>query len=496
MQTRLTRGAGILLPVGSLPSRFGIGSLGTEAFRFVDFLCEAGQTYWQVLPVGPTGYGDSPYQSFSAFAGNPYFIDLPTLCEQGLLTEGELASFELTAERIPYETIYKTRFAALRLAVSRFEETAAFADFCRAEEAWLTDYALYMTIKAQHDEHEWTLWETPYRDRDAAALAAVPNADLHFWKVVQYWFFTQWQALKAYANERGIRLVGDIPIYVAGDSADVWVHPDLFELDEDGQPTSVAGVPPDCFSEDGQRWGNPLYRYDRMKEDGFAWWKGRMAACARLYDVIRIDHFIGMARYFAIPAACPTAKGGAWRRGPGAALTTALDEARGEALILAEDLGVLHPSVRRLLKKTGYPGMKVLLFAFDGGADNEYLPHNYPQNCVVYGGTHDNETVVGFCRRLRGEKRRFVLEYLGVKRIADVPKALLRAAYASAADVAIFQMQDILGLDDSARMNTPSTLGGNWMWRLPPEALTDDVARELAALTRTYGRERKNGCEL
>lgn len=488
MQTRLQRGAGILLPIGSLPSRFGIGSLGREASRFVDFLCEASQTYWQVLPVGPTGYGDSPYQSFSAFAGNPYFIDLPTLGEQGLLTEEELFSYELTSEQIPYETIYKTRFAALRTAATRFEDDEDFAAFCRAEAAWLDDYALYMTIKGRHGEHEWTRWEAPYRTREA--LDDVPSEDVRFWKVCQYWFFTQWRALKAYANGRGVRLVGDMPIYVAQDSADVWAHPDLFELGEDGHPTSVAGVPPDCFSEDGQRWGNPLYRYDRMKADGFAWWKARMAACARLYDVIRIDHFIGMARYFAIPASCPTAKGGAWRRGPGAALTTALDEARGEASILAEDLGVLHPSVRRLLKKTGYPGMKVLLFAFDGDGSNEYLPHQYPQNCVVYGGTHDNETIVGFCKRLRGEKRRFVLDYLGVKRVSDVPNALIRAAYASVADVAMFQMQDILGLDDSARMNTPSTLGGNWMWRLPAEALTAETASELRRLARLYGRGR------
>ncbi|MBR2405745.1 MAG: 4-alpha-glucanotransferase [Clostridia bacterium] len=495
MQTRLQRGAGILLPIGSLPSRYGIGSLGDEAFRFVDFLCDAGQTYWQVLPVGPTGYGDSPYQSFSAFAGNPYFIDLPTLFGQGLLTAEELTAAELPAEEIPYEQLYYTRFRVLRCAAARFSEDAAFIAFCKAEAAWLEDYALYMSIKAKHEEREWTLWDAPLRSRLPQAVQAAARElaeDVRFWKICQYWFFCQWQALKAYANERGIRLIGDIPIYVAQDSADVWAHPELFELDEEGVPTSVAGVPPDCFSEDGQRWGNPLYRYDRMAEDDFAWWRSRMAACARLYDVIRIDHFIGLARYFAIPAACKTAKGGAWRKGPGKALTDALDRARGEARIIAEDLGVLHPSVRRLLKRTGYPGMKVLLFAFDGDADNEYLPHHYGANCVVYGGTHDNETVVGFCRSLRGEKRRFVLDYLGVKRTADLPRALMKAAYASVADVAIFQMQDILQLDNRARMNTPSTLGGNWMWRLRAEQISDDTAAELRTLAKLYSRERKD----
>ncbi len=495
MQTRLLRGAGILLPIGSLPSRYGIGSLGREAYRFVDFLCRAGQTYWQVLPVGPTGYGDSPYQSFSAFAGNPYFIDLPTLYADGLLTEEELSNAEITADEIPYEQIYYTRFAVLRRAAARFKDTAEYMAFCEREAAWLQDYALYMSIKAQHGEREWTLWEPSLRRREPQALAEATEAlaeDVRFWKVCQYWFFCQWQALKRYANEHCIQLVGDIPIYVAGDSADVWACPELFELDDEGYPTAVAGVPPDCFSEDGQRWGNPLYRYDRMREDGFAWWRARMAACARLYDVVRIDHFIGLARYFAIPASCATAKGGAWHKGPDKALTDALDAARGDTRILAEDLGVLHPSVRRLLKRTGYPGMKVLLFAFDGGSDNEYLPHHYPENCVVYGGTHDNETIVGFCKALRGEKRRFVLSYLGVKRTADVPRALLRAAYASVADVAIFQMQDILVLDNRARMNTPSTLGGNWMWRMRADQLDDTIADELRALAELYSRGR--GC--
>lgn len=477
--------------MGSLPSKHGIGSTGSEAFAFVDFLCKAGQTYWQVLPVGPTGYGDSPYQSFSAFAGNPYFIDLPTLQRQGLLTAEELKGAELPAEKIPYEQIYYTRFAVLHRAAERFTPTEDFRKFCREEAAWLTDYARYMAIKAQHGEREWTTWEEPLRSREPQALAqadAELATEIYFWKFCQYQFFCQWRALKAYANERGILLIGDIPIYVAQDSADVWANPSLFELDEKGYPTSVAGVPPDCFSEDGQRWGNPLYRYDRMQQDGFAWWRSRMQACARLYDVIRIDHFIGLARYFAIPAECETAKGGEWREGPGKALTDALDSACGDAKILAEDLGVLHPSVRQLLAETGYPGMKVLLFAFDGNPDNEYLPHRYPHNCVVYGGTHDNETIVGFCGSLEDWRRDFVLSYLGASSLEEVPRAMLKAAYASAADVAVFQMQDVLQLDNRARMNTPSTLGGNWQWRLREEMLTEELAEELSVLAKDNAR--------
>ncbi len=493
MQTRLTRGAGILLPIGSLPSVYGIGSLGDEAFRFVDFLSDAGQTYWQVLPVGPTGYGDSPYQSFSAFAGNPYFIDLERLAAEELLTEAELAAAKTTDETIPYEWLYRTRFGTLRKAAARFAESAEFEEFCLREAAWLDDYALYMALKAQNNEQAWMLWDEPLRKRQSEALAraaAELSAEVRFWKCCQFWFFRQWAALKAYANDHGIQLIGDIPIYVAQDSADVWAHPELFELEEDGYPTRVAGVPPDYFSEDGQLWGNPLYRYDRMAEDGFAWWRARMAACSRLYDVVRIDHFIGMARYFAIPASCKTAKGGAWQKGPGKALTDALDSARGETRILAEDLGVLHTTVRRLRARAGYPGMKVLLFAFESGPDNEYLPHHYEQNCVVYGGTHDNETVVGFGQRLRGEAKRFLKAYLHIRRMSELPRAMLRAAYGSVADVAIFQMQDVLALDDSARMNTPSTLGGNWQWRLQPQQLTQPLSEELRELVRLYSRER------
>ena len=487
MQERLQRGAGILLPISSLPSPYGIGSLGSEAFSFVDFLCKAGQTYWQVLPVGPTGYGDSPYQSFSAFAGNPYFIDLPLLAKQGLLTADELKAAMLDSDVIAYDRIYDTRFSVLRLAAKRFVPTAAFFEFCENED-WLADYARYMALKTFHGEREWTTWEKPYRDReDLENIDADFAVEIRFWQCCQYWFFEQWAALKCYANERGVNIIGDIPIYVSQDSADVWAHRELFLLDSNGHPTVVAGVPPDYFSENGQRWGNPLYHYERMANDGFAWWRARMTACARLYDVVRIDHFIGIARYFAIPAACETAKDGVWCDGPGVALTDVFDSVGG-AKILAEDLGVVHDSARQLLYKTGYAGMKVLLFAFDGNPENEYLPHRFQNNCVVYGGTHDNQTVVGFCQTLAKEKQGFLLEYLGARCMCEVPKALMRAAYASVADVAIFQMQDVLELDNSARMNVPSTIGGNWQWRLCAEQTSDDVAVSLKRLAKTYGR--------
>lgn len=493
MQKRLPRGAGILLPISSLPSQYGIGSLGNNAFRFVDYLKAAGQRYWQVLPIGPTSYGDSPYQSFSAFAGNPYFIDLDKLSEQGLLTEEELEAEQSSPGWISYERLYRTRFLVLRCAASRFSDTEEFLSFCEKESFWLEDYALYMAIKGQNGEAEWTKWKTSLRDREKKSLQMALESlrdEIRFWKFCQYHFFCQWDALKQYANKQGIWLVGDIPIYVAQDSADVWAHRDLFELDEEGNPVNVAGVPPDYFCAEGQRWGNPLYRYERMQEDGFAWWRQRASMCARLFDVIRIDHFIGLSRYYAIPASCETAKVGEWRKGPEKTLTDVLDSAAGEVRIIAENLGVLHPSVERLLKKTGYPGMKILQFAFDGDPQNDYLPHNYTQNCVVYGGTHDNETIVGYLKKLRSKQRQYIKAYLNVRRIADIPRAMLRAAYASVADVAIFQMQDILELDNSARMNTPSTLGGNWQWQLQSEQLNYETARNLQQLVRLYGRER------
>lgn len=492
-EKRLTRGAGILLAISNLPSCYGIGSFGKTAYEFVDFLKSAGQRYWQVLPLGPTGYGDSPYQSFSAFAGNPYYIDLPQLFEQGLLTAEELHDARFPQnDRVDYEWLYRTRFSVLRTAASRFSsEDSAFCSFAEQEGWWLDDYALFMTAKERFGQREWQLWDVAIRRRDAGVLEEFRKrwkAEIFFWKCCQFWFYTQWLAVKRYANDAGVQIIGDIPIYVSADSADVWAQPSLFYLDKQGYPAQVAGVPPDAFSPDGQRWGNPLYRYEVMEQDGFSWWKRRMEHCARLYDVVRVDHFIGFCRYYAIPATSDSAAEGEWHEAPGKRLTDALDSVSGNCKIIAEDLGVIHPSVRRLLRQTGYPGMRILQFAFDGDPQNEYLPHCYTANTLVYGGTHDNETLVGFCGHVRGKQKRFMLDYLAVKRMDQVPQALVRAAYGSVADVAIFQMQDVLCLDNSARMNTPSTLGGNWCWRMKSEQLTDASAQRLRRLSEIYGR--------
>ena len=492
LEKRLKRGAGILLPISSLPSEYGIGSLGHTAYRFVDFLKTAGQIYWQVLPLGPTGFGDSPYQSFSTFAGNPYFIDLPTLAQDGLLTAEELQSAKTLTAKVEYEVLYRNRFTILRKAAERFDRAnKEFLEFLEREKDWVEDYALFMAVKGTFNEQSTTQWDEPIRLRKPSALKQykIQLADeIFFWEWCQFEFLQQWKRLKSYANDNGILIIGDLPIYVSGDSADVWKDPQLFLLDAKGFPTEVAGVPPDCFSEEGQRWGNPLYRYDVMEKDGFAWWKKRMSHAARLYDVIRIDHFIGISRYFSIPAEADTAAAGEWKVGPGKKLTDALESVLNGSKILAEDLGVLHPSVVQLLQDTGYPGMRVLLFAFNGDPGNAYLPHNYVANTVVYCGTHDNETLCGYCESVSDYERYYLLEYLGVKEMPQVPDALFRMAYQSVADVVIFQMQDILQLNNSSRMNTPSTLGGNWEWRLTDSQMQIAPAEQLRHFADIYGR--------
>lgn len=489
------RGAGILLPVSSLPSDYGIGTFGAEAFHFIDFLMEAGQKYWQVLPIGPTSFGDSPYQSFSAFAGNPYLIDLSVLISEGLLTVDEVNRYDWGGNPtdVDYAKLFETRFKLLHTAFlrSRRDDTKEYRDFCRNSEYWLPDYSLYMALKFEFDNRPWLLWPEEIRFHEKEAVETYTKKlkdEIGFWKFCQFEFFEQWGRVKEYANQNGIRIIGDIPIYVALDSADVWAHCSLFQLDAERRPVRVAGVPPDAFSKDGQLWGNPLYDWAAMEQDGFDWWKKRMAYSAKIYDVVRIDHFIGVVRYYAIPAGDGTAANGSWQPGPGRKLTDAIDSAIGGARIIAEDLGVVVPEVRKLLKHTGYPGMKVLQFAFDGNPKNEYLPHNYIQNSVVYGGTHDNETLAGHFLELKAKDARFVKEYLGVKRKKDIPAALLRAAYASVADTVIFQAQDILFLPNSTRMNFPSTIGTNWRWRLKKGQLTGSLAQQLRHLVKIYDR--------
>lgn len=498
MTTMLKRGAGILMPVSSLPSPYGIGTFGKSAYEFADQLKRARQSYWQVLPLGPTSYGDSPYQSFSAFAGNPYFIDLDTLKEEELLTKEEIEECYWcdVPEEVKYDAVYYYRFPLLKKAFRRSEhkETAEYAAFCEENAHWLPDYSLYMACKKLFGDESWLNWEEEIRFRRPEAVARYREEladEIDFWNFLQFKFFEQWVKLKEYVSEQGIQIIGDMPIYVALDSSDVWSHPELFQLEEETLlPTAVAGVPPDAFSTTGQLWGNPLYRWERMEQDGFAWWKDRMRAAAKLYDVVRIDHFIGVVQYYSIPYGSEDAKNGEWVTGPGKKLTDAIDEVVGETKIIAEDLGIFCPPVKELLAKTGYPGMKIIEFAFSGDRFNEHLPHCYEPNSVVYGGTHDNETLVGY---FKADKRQwwelqYIADYLGAAHQNEVVDKVFRAAYSSVASVAIFQMQDVLKLDNWARMNTPSTVGGNWKWRMKPGQFGDAEIGFLSFLVDIFGR--------
>lgn len=491
------RKCGVLMPISSIPSRFGIGGFSKEAYAFVDFLAEAGQSLWQILPLGPTGYGDSPYQSFSTFAGNPYYIDLEALIAQGLLTEEECESVDYgtNPNYVDYEKIYFSRFKLLRKAFERsgIEEDEDFQKFVEEQKDWLKDYALYMAIKDSLGGIAWISWDEDIRLRKPQAMESYGKKlkkEVDFYCYQQYLFFTQWYALKAYANKKGIEIVGDIPIYVAFDGADAWANPELFQLDEENVPVAVAGCPPDAFSATGQLWGNPLYKWDYHEKTGFAWWIRRMAHCFALYDVVRIDHFRGFDEYWAIPYGDETAEFGRWEKGPGYALFEAMKKALGNRPVIAEDLGFLTPSVLKLVKKTGYPGMKILQFAFDSREESDYLPHNYPTNCVVYTGTHDNDTVNGWIPAMSRRDLAFAKKYIGVKRKEDICKSLVRMALASVADTAIIPIQDYLELGSEARINTPSTLGDNWKWRVSADACTKELAAHMDELAHIYGRKR------
>lgn len=492
---QLKRGAGILLPISSLPSPYGIGTLGMEGYKFVDFLANGKQSYWQVLPVGPTSFGDSPYQSFSAFAGNPYFIDLDILVKDGLLKEEEITSFHWRDNEleIDYALIFNNRFKILKTAFNRSNhlQDTEYIEFCNNNKYWIDDYSLYMALKFHFDNKEWLLWEEDIKFRKPEAVdhySRLFEKDMNFWKFCQFHFDKQWKNLKAYANEKHIDIIGDIPLYISMDSADVWVNSNLFELDERRMPINVAGVPPDAFSDTGQRWGNPLYDWDEMEKQDFSWWHERMKHSAKLYNVIRIDHFIGIVRYYSIPSTCETAMEGEWRIGPGTKLTKVIDESIGNAKIIAEDLGVSMEEVKQVLKEAGYPGMKIIEFAFDSNSSNEHLPHNYTNNMVVYGGTHDNETLEDFFGKRDRKDLNYILEYLNVTEKKDITDAVIHIAYQSVACVAIFQAQDILKLDNRARMNIPSTVGTNWRWRLAKNQLTEEHASRLKKLANLYGR--------
>ena len=505
------RESGILMPVSSLPGPYGIGCFGKKAEKFVEFLAAAGQKIWQILPLSPTGYGDSPYQSCSAFAGNPYFIDLDTLKEEGLLTAAQLKAekWGTDPKEVDYGTLYVSRFKVLRTAYAAWRKQCAglygcayyFPDdyyaFTLANEEWLDDYALYMALKAANGMKNWVEWDKPYRLRDRKALAAFAaenEEEIGFWKFVQYKFAAQWQAVKAYANKKDVQILGDIPIYVSADSVDAWVGGALFELDADGGFARVAGCPPDYFSADGQLWGNPLYNWAYHKKTGYAWWVRRVRHALGIYDLLRIDHFRGFDEYFSIPYGSETAAEGHWEKGPGIELFCAVEQALGKREIIAEDLGYMSETVRQLVRDSGFPGMKVLEFAFDSrdtGSASDYLPHNYPVNSVAYTGTHDNETLVSWYQTITDAERAMVRDYLYDYATPEeqLYKSMIALILRSAAATCIVPMQDWLGLDNSARINQPSTVGQNWRWRLKKTQLTKKLQKEIYQLTTRYGRK-------
>ncbi len=497
---RFTRSGGVLVHPTSFPGRYGIGDLGDAAYAFVDFLVESQQSLWQVLPLGPTGYADSPYQCFSAFAGNPMLISPDRLVRDGYLPAGALDDAPVFPnDRVDYGPVIDYKSALLALAYQEFqahgsdEQREALNRFCAQHAGWLEDFALFMALKAHHVHHKggvWNTWPKEVAFREPAALESWSEklADaVAFYRFQQFLFFQHWLELKSYANERGIRIVGDVPIFVAFDSADVWANRELFHLRDDGEPSFVAGVPPDYFSETGQRWGNPLYRWRRMAGDGYSWWAARLRMTFTQVDAARLDHFRGFEAYWRIPAGEPTAVVGRWVKGPGAAFFKAMQKELGELPIIAEDLGVITPQVERIRDQFGFPGMKILQFAFGGERKSAFLPHNYDHNCVVYTGTHDNETTVGWFGNISEEERDHVRRYLA-RDGHDISWDLIRLAYSSAANVAIATMQDLMKLGNDARMNFPSVESGNWQWRYRPEMLTSEIAERLREITELYMR--------
>lgn len=535
--TKFERNAGVLMPVSSLPSPYGIGTFGKDAYDFVTFVKECNHKYWQVLPLGPTTYGDSPYQSYSAFAGNPYFVDLDMLIEAGFLLKSEVISRDWGDGIVPvnvseddavngrfgtyrdgnigderyvsYEKIYNNRFDILRIAYNRFKAACAeskktlakglplykqFDNFVKDNADWLEDYALFMALKSHFNNVSWGEWETDIKFRKPEAMSRYEEQlsdDIGYWKFIQFEFYLQWNALKQYANSNGIEIIGDIPIYMGYDSVDVWANQGEFQLDENLTPIKVAGVPPDAFSDAGQKWGNPLYDYDKMEANGFSWWRKRMAASAKLYDVIRIDHFIGIVKYYTIPADMPDARQGEYRQGPGQKLLDAINESIGDKKIIAEDLGVEVPEVAKILKENGYPGMKVLEFAFGGDRKNPHLPYNYTQNLVCYGGTHDNETLLGFFEDRGDWELGYAYDYLDTRDKGRMVDQVFRAAYSSVAVLTVFAVQDILKLGNWARMNLPSSMGNNWKWRMQKGQLGQHELECMRYLASVFDRERK-----
>lgn len=488
------RESGILMHITSLPGPYGVGTMGREAFEFVDFLEAAGQSCWQLLPLTPTGYGNSPYQSCSTFAGNHYLIDLRQLKAQGLLEEAELETVHWCdrEEKADFGLLYQNRLPVLRLAYGRFRDTEALEAFCREQADWLPDFALFMALKAQNGGRPWYEWPRALKFREEAALEEARRAlreDIRFYCFVQYLFFGQWSALRAYAKGKGLRLIGDVPIYVPLDSVEVWSAPELFQLGEDLSPTAVAGVPPDGFTADGQLWGNPLYRWEVHQSSGYSWWMRRLRAAGRLYDVVRLDHFRGFEAYWAVPYGDETARNGHWVKGPGMDFIHAVKTRLPEMRLIAEDLGFLTPEVFQMRDASGYPGMKVLQFAFDSREPSDYLPHAYIPNTVCYTGTHDNMTTRQWFETVEKEAVEYASEYMNLSQGEGLVWGTIRTAMASVSELCVVPMQDYLDLGAEARMNFPGTLSdANWTWRMKPGAVSSELTNKIRALTRLYCR--------
>lgn len=484
------------MPISSLPSEYGIGCFDERAYEFIDLLRAAGQTYWQILPLGPTGYGDSPYQSFSTFAGNPYFIDLHELIENGLLTADECKAAGFSDDGyIDYRQQYEKRFALLKKAFLRIGDISSQLDVFSSKNQWLDEYALFMAVKDHFGGSPWERWDENIRNRDTGTLERYReqlSEVIGFYKYLQYLFYEQWGRLRKYANENGVRIIGDIPIYVAYDSSDVWSGRKLFRLERNGLPTAVAGCPPDGFSAEGQLWGNPLYDWEYHRLTGYSWWISRLRHCFDMYDVVRIDHFRGFDEYYAIPFGDKDARNGKWEKGPGIDMFRAVECSLGRRDIVAEDLGFMTDSVKQLVKDCGFPNMKVLQFAFDSRDDSgsDHLPHNYHENCVAYTGTHDNQTIRSWFSTISDEERSAARAYLCDRYTPEkeLYRSFIGLIMRSRADLCIIPMQDWLGLDDSSRINTPSTVGNNWRWRAKHKELSDDLAADIRRMTELYGR--------
>lgn len=492
---KIKRASGILMHISSLPSDYGIGDFGKEAYKFVDFLVKGKQKYWQILPLGVTGFGDSPYQCFSAFAGNPYFIDIDELIEKGYITEEKVKSFPLSKEenKVDYGLLYINKMEILRISYrnAKKEIKEELELFYKENNSWLREFALFMSLKAKNGGISWLEWEDSYKDANSNEVKEFEkdNQDeIYFWVFTQYFFFLQWERLKEYANKNDIYIIGDLPIYVSQDSSDVWKNPDLFYLDNNLSPVTVSGCPPDGFSPTGQLWGNPIYNWKAMEDEGYKWWIKRIESSFQIYDVLRIDHFRGFEAYWEVPYGSDDAVNGKWTKGPGIKLFKKIKEELGELDIIAEDLGFITDEVIELIEYTGFPRMKMLQFAFDVNGDSDYLPHNYDKNSIVYTGSHDSSNVMGWVEEMNKEELDYAIKYLHLKDDEAMNWGFIRGAWSSVADLAVAPIQDLLGLDDEARMNIPSTVGGNWCYRIGKDDLTKELAEKIGKMTNIYRR--------